>query len=351
MILSNRYSLPSNFATGGMGEIFKCTDTHLNRDVILKILREGEDSRRLLDEQKALLQIRSRHVVQLYDIIEVEINDEHRKALILEYIDGETLAPGSFELGESYLKALWQISCGLEAIHKAGIIHRDIKPSNIKVDASGNIKILDFGLSRRQGQDAATVNAIGTPIFMAPELWKKDDVSFDSSIDLYAFAITALALIKNPRIPAALSAYPPAPIQKGELADYLDGIPDDIIDLIELCLSHNINIRPTISTIEQVLKRHLLHNKHRALLVANGTIYELHKNSTNINVSITPLGAISINYDGYQFTIKNQTGAVTVNNSKLSDGEILPHCCVLTFGTSSNRKFITFDVSNPEVIP
>lgn len=351
MILSNRYSLPSNFAAGGMGEIYKCTDTHLNRDVILKILREGEDSRRLLDEQKALLQIRSRHVVQLYDIIEVEINHEHRKALILEYIDGETLAPGNFEPGECYLKALWQISCGLEAIHKAGIIHRDIKPSNIKIDASGNVKILDFGLSRKQGQDAATVNAIGTPIFMAPELWKKEDVSFDSSIDIYAFAITALALIKNPRIPVALGAYPPNPIRQGELADYLNGIPRDIIELIETCLSHDIANRPKISKIEQALKRHLLHNKHRALLVANGTIYELHKNSANINVSIASLGAISINYDGYRFTIKNQSGSVKVNNAKLADGEALPHCCVLTFGTNSNRKFITFDVSNPEVMP
>ncbi|MFV3371923.1 serine/threonine-protein kinase [Pseudomonas sp. NY15435] len=351
MILPSRYELSAPLTAGGMGEIYKCTDTHLNREVILKVLKKGEEARRLLDEQKALLQIRSRHVVQLYDIIEIKEDGNTNQALILEFIDGDTLTPGCQSLDNEYLKTLWQIACGLSAIHASGIIHRDIKPSNIKIDSSGNLKILDFGLSRRHGEDAATVNAIGTPIFMAPELWKKSDVSFDNSIDVYAFAITALALKKDQRIPATLTAYPPGKIEPGELNEYLKGIPSDIIGLLEDCLSHDTQKRPHISEIEKTLNRHLLHNKHRALLVANGATYELNKDSTNVNVKIASLGEISINYDGYQFIVKSQSGQVTANNRNIANGEALPHCCVLTFGTGSSRRFITFDVSNPEVMP
>ncbi|ELK4796921.1 TPA: serine/threonine protein kinase [Pseudomonas aeruginosa] len=351
MILPDRYRLSNPLAAGGMGEIYKCIDTHLNREVVLKILKQGEEARRLFDEQKALLQIRSRHVVQLYDIIEVSFSGQLHPALILEYIDGDTLSVGCQEPGENYLKTLWQIACGLTAIHKSGIIHRDIKPANIKIDTSGNLKILDFGLSRRNGENAATVNAIGTPIFMAPELWKKEDVSFDKSIDVYAFSITALALKKDAIIPHALGTYPPGKLNAGDLSSYLEGIPSNITLLLEQCLSHNIGERPSISEVEVALKRHLLYNKHRALLVADGAIYELHKDSTHVNVKIASLGSISINYDGYDFIVKDQSGFVTVNNTIIANGAVLPHCCVLTFGNGTSRKFITFDVSNPEVMP
>ena len=69
MKIANRYEPTGHTSTGGMGEIIQCNDSHLQRRVIIKRLQEGIEERRLLDEQRALAKLRSKHVVQLYDII------------------------------------------------------------------------------------------------------------------------------------------------------------------------------------------------------------------------------------------------------------------------------------------
>ena len=67
-------------------------------------------------------------------------------------------------------------------------------------------------------------------------------------------------------------------------------------------------------------------------------------------ISSGSLGSIGIRYDGIRFLVESVSGQVTVNNEDVSVGDRLPSCCVITFGSSSgNRKFVTFDVSNPEV--
>lgn len=351
MKIPDRYVFSGKSIKGGMGEVRVYSDTHLEREVVLKILKNGEDQRRLLDEQKALLQLRSKHVVQLYDIVEIDTDSSPKKALVLEYINGADLEFGIFDVNVRYLTVLWQISCGLAEIHEAGIIHRDIKPANMRLDESGVLKIFDFGLSRNFGADAHTISAIGTPVFMAPELWKKTNVSFDQAVDVYAFAITALCLLKGASAPSELSEFPPKPIASGRLSTSLRGLSNEIIELLESCLRHDPSERPTSAVLESVLKRHLLKGKHRALLVANGKTYELHSNSANANVSIEPLGAIGINYNGLQFIVTSKSGTITVNNKSIEIGYELPACCVITFGASSSRRFITFDVSNPEVLP
>ncbi|MDG9782606.1 serine/threonine protein kinase [Metapseudomonas otitidis] len=350
MILPSRYEIAGSYIKSGMGKIHACKDKHLNRRVVLKLLNEDEEERRLLDEQKALLRVRSKHVVQLYDIIDVGVEGRTTKALVLEYIDGEDLVLGRYKADAEFMKVLWQVSCGLSEIHRSGVIHRDIKPSNIKVDHEGVVKIFDFGLSRSSKESAKTTSAIGTPIFMAPELWSKDEVSFDQSIDVYAFAITALALIEGSMIPACLSAYPPQPIFPGSLDKYFLGIPKPIVAALEQCLSHEPHKRPKISEVELILRRYLLQNKHRALLVAEDRVHELHAGSPSANIKINTLGAVTIHYDGVDFKVVAHEGAVTVNNIPVSVGLELPACCVITFGTRE-RKFITFDVSNPEVTP
>ena len=76
MKVPERYKAAGNSIGGGMGDIYACLDNHLNRKVVFKVLKPGQENRRLLDEQKALLQIRSKHVVQLFDIVEVEVGGE-----------------------------------------------------------------------------------------------------------------------------------------------------------------------------------------------------------------------------------------------------------------------------------
>ncbi|VVN66311.1 serine/threonine-protein kinase [Pseudomonas fluorescens] len=351
MIVPDRYSAAGHSIAGGMGEVHACTDLHLDRKVVFKVLKQGEENRRLLDEQKALLQLRSKHVVQLYDVVEVV--DDHgvtKPALVLEYVDGNTLVPHSYNVDDELLNVLWQVACGLTAIHDAGIIHRDIKPNNIILNAGGVAKILDFGLSRNSGVDAHTVSAIGTPFFMAPELWSRNAVSFDQAVDVYAFAITTLALIKERKIPEELFKYPPQPLNKDGLSGCLSGLPSEVVKLIEECLSTLSSSRPPMCAVEKVLRKHLLFNKHRGLLVVGENIHELHAGAAVANIIISPSVSISIRYDGLIFVVNSLAGSIYINNVPAAVGDELPACCVITIVVGSTRKFVTFDISNPEVM-
>ena len=268
MIIENRYKTLDKSDRGGMGEVIFCEDLHLQRQVVLKHLQAGVEARRLLDEQKALAKVRSKHVVQLYDIVNIQGAVAQQPAIVLEFIEGETLQAGSLSVNIDYLNLIWQISCGLTDIHSHGIIHRDIKPGNIKIDNEGVVKILDFGLSRNN-TDAETRSIIGTPIFMAPELWGDQTIAFDSSIDVYAFAVTCLALLTN-EPPLSLRSRPPSQPKLADFSAPLAGIPGEITDILFQCLATNRQDRPPMQTIKAVLEKYLLKDRHRATVVLNG---------------------------------------------------------------------------------
>ncbi len=348
--IPDRYIPTGESTGGGMGDIIRCTDNHLNRPVILKMLKDGEEHRRLLDEQKALIKVRSKHVVQLYDVIKVTTASGEKTALVLEHINGSDLAPNSFSPDDAYLKTVWQIACGLAEIHNEGVIHRDIKTNNIRVDVDDVVKILDFGLARSEGLDAQTVSIIGTPGYMAPELWEDPTISFDRAIDVYAFGVTALALI-NASIPSELLQRPPAPLKNGGVAAILAGVPGDVIEVIEKSLSYTPANRPCMAEIEETIRHHLIRDRHRALLVLGQKTHEISNSSPQATVNVGTLGSIGISYDGICFTISSLSGDVSVNNKSAAIGDKLPACCVITFGSGSIRRFVTFDVSNPEVTP
>ncbi len=130
-----------------MATVFMCTDSVLERSVALKVMPNSSNTRRLKDELNALFKIRSKHVVQVYDVCV----DDNNVGIIQEYVDGkdlfsEDLAPTDCK---NYLQMLWQISSGISDIHDEGLIHRDIKPNNMKIDREGILKIFDFGLAQR----------------------------------------------------------------------------------------------------------------------------------------------------------------------------------------------------------
>jgi serine/threonine protein kinase len=348
LALNSRYEVIGTGLGGGMGDITICRDKNLDRKVIIKTLKPGQDDRRLLDERKALLKLRSKHVVQLHDILQLAPL-EHGHAIVLEYIEGHDLDVGQFPVALEHLRIIWQIACGLLAIHEQDIIHRDIKHNNIRLDNSGVVKILDFGLARTAGPDAKTLSAIGTPGFMAPELWTTRNVSFDKSIDVYAFAVTAIYL-HTPDIPPELEHWPPQPIRPRQLGAYLPHVPNEILELLEAALSHNPLDRPKIGEIELLLRRHLLQNQHRGLLVLGNEIHEVHAQSPAVTVRSADRGALGIKYDGTKFIVSSVLGNVAVNNLPARMEQELPDCCVIAFGIEPNRKFVTFDVSNPEVM-
>lgn len=349
MLIPNRYRPLDASDKGGMGEVLFCIDEHLQRKVVLKHLQPGVETRRLLDEQKALSKVRSKHVVQLYDIVTINKAGTQYPALILEYIDGETLTIGNYSANIEYLKLIWQISCGLADIHKHDIIHRDIKPGNIKIDSEGVIKILDFGLSRNH-DDAQTRSIIGTLNFMAPELWNRGQtIKFDSSIDVYAFGVTCYVLLSK-NIPSALTKQPPFQPSLDEFSVAFAGLPKEVSKILHRCLATDKASRPTMQEISELIKKQLLKNKHRATVVLNGVVHQLDNNNRKITLNAT-IGKLTIEYNGLEFIVAKVTGNVYINNTSVSAGNIVPGCCVLTFGNGSGRTFVTFDVSNPEVMP
>jgi len=298
------------------------------------------------------LKLRSKHVVQLYDIITINDDSIVKKALVLEHIEGKDLEIGSIEPGKEILETLWQIACGLVDIHREGIIHRDIKPNNIRVNMDGIVKILDFGLARSEGAEARTRSIIGTPTYMAPELYGNTNISFDKAIDVYAFGVLALSLIMNAPIPRELRLRPPKPLSAGSLAGLFPGLSTAIIEVIEGCFSHDPKDRPSMAAVEAILRRHLVFNRHRALLVLDGKIHEINSVTTNVNIKSGDLGAVGVKYNGLQFIVSNLVGSVLVNNMTINVGDELPECCVIAFGSRArSRSFVTFDVSHPEVIP
>jgi serine/threonine-protein kinase len=351
--IPSRYIPTGKVLTGGMGEVLICQDTSLEREVAIKFIQDYGDQRRLFDEIEALQKIRSKHVVQIFDVFISSF--DRRIGLVQEYVSGNDLV--SFGEGhkwtlDEYLKVLYQIASGISDIHAQGLIHRDIKPNNIKFDESGIIKIFDFGLARFVGKNDSTLGFAGTPMFAAPELYRSGLVPFTNAIDTYAFGITAWYL-SGGEIPSALLQRPPDLINAVSFASIPLQIPDAIVSMLDSTLAEDINNRASILAIRSLLEKYLLRNKHRALLVYGGQTYTLEKGNRLVRLDVKNYGSLHIRYDGLDFLIDFVNGAVFVNNQIAQKGQILPKNCVITLGESSRkaeRLFITFDISNPEVV-
>ncbi len=148
----SHYKVLEKIGEGGMGEVYRATDTKLNRDVALKILPEqfASDSQRMgrfQREAEVLASLDHPNIGQIYGIEDAG----QTKALVLQLIEGPTLAEriaqGPIPVEEA-LKIALQMAEGLEAAHEKGVIHRDLKPANIKITPEGQVKILDFGLAK-----------------------------------------------------------------------------------------------------------------------------------------------------------------------------------------------------------
>jgi serine/threonine protein kinase len=165
--LPGRYQRESSLSGGGMSDTVVCVDSHLQRRVAIKALAPGVDTGRILDELAALQEIRSKHVVQIYDVIRDA--DDRVEAIVEEYLPGSDLSTKPIPTtAEEFIRLIYPISEGIADIHDHNRVHRDIKPTNMKYDAEDILKIFDLGLSRIDGVDAQTMNVIGTLGYMAP---------------------------------------------------------------------------------------------------------------------------------------------------------------------------------------
>jgi hypothetical protein len=150
------YEVTGLLGVGGMGEVYRARDTKLRRDVALKVLPEAvrlDPARRTRfeDEARILASLNHPNIAAIYGVEEGPADAGHVQALVLELVEGDTLAaritPGPIAVTEA-LAIGRQIAEALDAAHERGIVHRDLKPANIKISPTGLVKVLDFGLAK-----------------------------------------------------------------------------------------------------------------------------------------------------------------------------------------------------------
>jgi serine/threonine protein kinase len=213
------YDIVSLLGEGGMGEVYRATDTNLKRQVALKVLPasvagDAERLARFQREAEVLASLNHPHIAQIYGVE----RSAGATALVMELVEGEDLAQrisrGAIPLDEA-LPMARQIAEALEAAHEQGIVHRDLKPANIKVRPDGTVKVLDFGLARAMepgapsgaAMQAATITSpamtqagmiLGTAAYMSPEQASGKPV--DKRTDLWAFGVVLLEMLTGQRV-------------------------------------------------------------------------------------------------------------------------------------------------------
>ena len=221
--LSGKYRVTKRLGAGGMGAVYKATHLATGGDVAIKFLHGtalGDDNaiRRFQLEAQNVAALRHANTVRVIDFG----IDNATLFLVMEYLEGQSLAEllardgalpwrRTVHIVRQVLKSLWEAH-----EHPKRIIHRDIKPANIfVVDLPGDpdhVRVVDFGVARAlDGTGADTVGLLGTPFYMAPELWRGEAV--DARTDLYALGCVAYQCLAGmpPFVPppsATESLYP-----------------------------------------------------------------------------------------------------------------------------------------------
>jgi eukaryotic-like serine/threonine-protein kinase len=168
------YEIVSLLGRGGMGEVWRATDTRLKRQVALKVLpaafiADPERIARFQREAELLAALNHPNIAQIYGIEEADCVT----ALVLELVEGPTLADriaeGPIPVDEA-LPIARQMAEALEAAHEQGIIHRDLKPANIKLRPDGTVKVLDFGLAKLAEPTVRGAAQVVSPLTQSPTI-------------------------------------------------------------------------------------------------------------------------------------------------------------------------------------
>jgi len=210
----DKYLIRQRLGEGGMGIVYLATDTHLGREVAIKILPESfsRDSERLTRfrrEARATSLLNHPNIVTIHELGQLDSSEY----IVTEYVEGETLRKrmlrGPMDLMET-LRIGSQVASALSAAHRAGIIHRDIKPENVMLRPDGYVKILDFGLAkltdqrtemlsgnfqRTEGKFIFTMPGVvlGTVAYMSPE--QAEGLDIDGRTDIWGLGVLLYEMV------------------------------------------------------------------------------------------------------------------------------------------------------------
>ncbi|MDQ3228495.1 MAG: tetratricopeptide repeat-containing serine/threonine protein kinase [Pseudomonadota bacterium] len=193
-LIAGRFRIESMLGIGGMGVVYRATDTTLNVPVAIKLLRpelaqRPESFERFRQELLLARQVSSPRVVRIHDLAQ----HEGQWLIGMDFVDGEALdrrldRDGQLPIDEA-LRITRQLAEGLSAAHARDVVHRDLKPANVLIDRAGDAFISDFGVARSLASTGLTQSGavIGTPDYLSPEQARGEAV--DGRSDLYALGL------------------------------------------------------------------------------------------------------------------------------------------------------------------
>ncbi|MBD3318278.1 protein kinase [Candidatus Woesearchaeota archaeon] len=202
-VIAGQYEVRQEIARGGMGAVLRVWNRRLNRESALKVLLAGsfadeEERERFVFEAQAMGPLDHPNIAKVYDA--GYDRDAGQMYMVMDLVQGKALVDiirekGKMPLHKS-LKIMSQAARAMEYCHRKGVLHRDLKPHNIMLDDNGNVKIIDFGLARRddRAQLTQTGQILGTPAFMPPEqAGNSRDV--DTLSDVYSLGVTLYNMV------------------------------------------------------------------------------------------------------------------------------------------------------------
>jgi eukaryotic-like serine/threonine-protein kinase len=272
------YQVKARIGVGGMGEVYRARDATLGRDVAIKVLsrafnKDPERLARFQREARLLAALNHPNIATIYGVENAPgEGGTSISALVMELVEGETLAERIVRAGESStsrgprtaipiaetLSIARQVADALDAAHDKGIVHRDLKPANIKITPTGVVKVLDFGLAKAGGDDAApdltqsptiTVGGtyegviVGTAAYMSPEQARGQAV--DKRTDIWAFGcvlyemLTGRATFARDTVTDTLAAI----VEREPDWTVLPTLPSTLTRLLHRCLEKDIRRR------------------------------------------------------------------------------------------------------------
>jgi serine/threonine protein kinase len=219
-VLAGKYRVDSVLGSGGMGVVVAATHMTLRQKVALKFLlpaaaQHAETKERFLREARAAVKLKSEHVAKVVDVGTLEDGAPY---MVMEYLDGATLGQivrgqGAQPIADAVGFVLQACEAVAEA-HAAGIVHRDLKPENLfltrRVDGQPLVKVLDFGIAKDVGADAAlsltrTSTIIGSPLYMPPEQLRSAKAA-DARSDIWALGAVLFELLTG-RVPFTAESF------------------------------------------------------------------------------------------------------------------------------------------------
>jgi eukaryotic-like serine/threonine-protein kinase len=253
------YEIVELIGAGGMGQVYRATDTRLRRTVAVKVLPPGrfhgpELKRRFLQEARAASALKHPNIVTIHDIASQDGVDY----LVMEHIAGKpldkTIPPKGLPLRDALAYAI-QISSALAAAHTAGIVHRDIKPANIMITAEAQTKILDFGLAKLAEAPASAGNetitqhpslttpgmVVGTVAYMSPE--QAAGRELDHRTDIFSLGVVLYEMLSGRR---PFQGGSPVEIMHSIMHDApppLAGVPPEVDQILAKALAKDLRDR------------------------------------------------------------------------------------------------------------